>query len=182
MCKTLNLLAEKTSKDLLELLGDSVTLPIDIERILNKLGIEYFDYDFSVIEKRMSGDDKILGAALVDGDDIIILCRDEATPNRKRFTLAHELAHCCLDAQNLKEGHVEYRSDRCSNDLTEFNANVFAGELLIPKNLLDDEYNKMIAPLSDVLAKIFGVSINVMEKRLEYLEMPYYRAIIPSKR
>lgn len=181
MCKKLNELDGKKPEYFLGLLGDKVTAPVDIEKILRKLGIEYFNYDFSAAEKQLTKPDRILGAALVDGDDVVILCSDEATPNRRRFTLAHELAHCCLDAQHLKDGHVEFRSDRNSKDPSEFNVNVFAGELLIPKKLLEEEYHNMIAPLSDVLAKIFEVSVNVMEKRLDYLKMPYYSAVVPGK-
>lgn len=180
MCKKLNELNGQQAEDLLSLLGKDFSIPIDIEKILDCLSIEYKNYDFSDFETKLPIGEKILGAALVDKDDVIILYRDGESKNRKRFTLAHEIAHCCLDAQNLKDGHIEFRSDQISNNSREYEANVFAGKLLIPKENLLQEYRHMIAPLSDVLAKTFGVSTNVMEKRLEYLKLPYYKPIIPD--
>ncbi len=180
MCKKLDELKGKEPEDLLHLLGEEPSIPIDIEKVLEALSIEHKSYDFSQFEKELNNGDKILGAALTDNDDIIILYRENESKNRKRFTLAHELAHCCLNAQNLKDGHIEFRSDQKLLHDSEYNANVFAGKILIPKSQLMHEYNHMIAPLSDVLAKTFGVSTNVMEKRLEYLKLPYYKPIVPT--
>lgn len=178
MCKKLDKLNNKTAQELLKLLGDNPSIPINIDELLKTLSIKVSPYPFSKIEKQLNTKDTILGMALVDDDDIIILYREGDTENRKRFTIAHELAHCCLNAQRLKNGHIELRSDQLSNNKDEYAANVFAGELLIPRNKLEEEYLNMVAPLSDVLAKTFGVSTNVMEKRLEYLKMPYYRPIV----
>ena len=56
----------------------------------------------------------------------------------------------------------------------EIQANIFAGEILIPKYTLDLVYNKFIStPPISVLARIFEVSISVMKARLDYLELPY---------
>lgn len=187
MSTKLKNLSGKTAKELLSLLGEDVAPPIDIERIYKKLSIPFNSFDFSASEEKLrkttgfSEDDKILGAVLVDpSEDVYVFYRKEDTENRMRFTLAHELAHCCIDAAGLKQGHIEFRSDSVSNSGLEYEANVFAGELLIPEPLLVKEYNKMIAPLSDVLARIFGVSTNVMEKRLDYLQLPYYKPVVPN--
>lgn len=103
-------------------------------------------------------------------------------PTRKRFTVAHELAHLLLHTQ---EGvHVDYavlkmRDSRASegSDEDEIEANRFAAEILMPRDFLvadlaalgpicaDDE--KAIASL----AKKYGVSPQAMAIRLSTLNL-----------
>ncbi len=166
-----------TPEMLLETCGE-VSVPVDIEKLLKQNGIIYSAMDFTPLEKETSEKmvGQILGAVILDKDDVCILYAKNSTTNRKRFTLAHELAHCCLDADNLSAGqpHVEFRIDEASGSGKERVANIFAGKLLIPKNKLEEMYDSLIAPLSDVLAKEFQVSVSVMEARLQYLGLPYY--------
>jgi Zn-dependent peptidase ImmA (M78 family) len=103
-------------------------------------------------------------------------------PSRKRFTIAHELAHLLL---HIKSGvHVDYaivkmRDSRASEgtDEEEMEANRFAAEVLMPRGFLeadlaahgpifaDDE--KAIASL----AKKYGVSPQAMAIRLSSLNL-----------
>lgn len=52
-------------------------------------------------------------------------------------------------------------------------ANKFAAELLMPKALVEEEYSKMVIPVSDTLAKKFGVSKLAIRVRLDSLGMIY---------
>lgn len=180
VCRKLEELRGMTAEMLLETSGE-VSVPVDIEKILRRNGIKYAPMDFTPLEKEVSTEDvnmvgQVLGAVILDEDDVRIVYAKGSRPNRKRFTLAHELAHCCLDTDNLRpdQPHVEFRIDEESSSGKELAANIFAGKLLIPKNKLEEIYDSLIVPLSDVLAKEFQVSVSVMEARLQYLGMPYY--------
>ncbi len=149
--------------------------PIDISEILFRMNIRVLPYDFSKYDQYDG--EKILGAVVADESNLALLYRKGESKNRNRFTLAHEIAHCCL--AHLEEEtmpFVEYRHDGVIVDNKEYKANIFAGELLIPlrelRKFLDNEYPNSI-PFSSHLAEIFAVSINVMEERLKHLKIPY---------
>lgn len=74
------------------------------------------------------------------------------------------------------EPHIEYRTDNedINKRPTEIEANIKSGELLIPFNLLKKEYLKLEIPSSITLSKIFEVSVNVMEARLNKLGVSYF--------
>lgn len=36
-----------------------------------------------------------------------IFYKSDDTMDRQRFTIAHEIAHCCLDTDSLKQRHLE---------------------------------------------------------------------------
>lgn len=178
MCDKLKKLNGLTAEQILEAYGETEP-PVDIEKILRKMGVKYGAFDFSEIEKSASAvveeRGHILGAVTVLGEDIAIIYSENSTENRRRFTLAHELAHCCQNAAAFdNEGHIEFRFDEYSEHPAEIAANVFAGKLLIPKDALMKKYNELIVPLSDTLAREFRVSVHVMEERLKYLQLPFY--------
>lgn len=141
--------------------------PFDIAYAIRDMGILIAPYDF----KKM-GRNKILGAVVANGTKIAILYDERSSDNRKRFTLAHELAHCCLglDSENdsEKQIHIEFRNE-FNNNAKEYMANVFAGEILIPKEPLRYVINNLIDPSIHNLSTFFGVSENVMKARLKYL-------------
>ena len=182
MCKKLREISGLSSEQIL-LLGEELSPPVNIENILDKLGIKYDAMDFSDIESKVpdiiKNRGEILGAVtLIDDDVFIYYSKKNKSKNRTRFTLAHELAHCCLNAGSLEnKGHIEFRFDEKSDDMNEKAANIFAGQLLIPKEPLLEKYNNMIVPVSDVLANEFNVSTNVMEARLSYLGLPFYSLV-----
>lgn len=153
--------------------------PVDIQAILDKLGVNYAPMDFSELESQNPDVIKIrgsiLGAVTVVGDVVNIYYSKDSTENRKRFTLAHELAHCCLHAPDLRDrGHIEFRLDTNSPTLREEAANIFAGQLLIPEKPLIEIYKQLLIPASDVIANEFKVSTHVMEARLTYLGLGFY--------
>jgi len=178
MCKKINELNGLTSQTVLNKYWKKKEYPIDIAQILYEMNIKVSAFDFSKAEALAgvpSGD--ILGAVLTYGDNVAIVYKKGDSLNRIRFTLAHELAHCCLS--HIKpdaNGYIEFRRQQSFNDEHEIAANIFAGELLIPENALSGvlaTYFKNSFPASEFLAKFFAVSVNVMEERLKHLKIPF---------
>ena len=166
MCKILRKLQGKTAIELLREYKIEMKAPIPIST---------FETDFSQIEQKAGlVQGSILGTAISSGDKLGIFYRGKDTYNRQRFTIAHELAHCCLHSDNLEITHVELRMQN-AEDNREIEANIFAGELLVPNEILLNEYKKFIIPSLTVLSDIFNVSVNVMEARLNYLGLSYMK-------
>lgn len=178
MCSILEKIKNKNAIDLLNAYDIKLEPPIDISSLLDKIGISVIAKDFSDIEKTNDVEPgSILGAAMSKGDNLAIFYRKADTYNRKIFTIAHELGHCCKHSENLKISHIEFRINGDIHDPHEIEANIFAGELLIPKPLLLKKYKEFIIPSLKALSIIFGVSTNVMAARLDYLGLDYFKDI-----
>ena len=175
MCKILEKLRDKTPENLLKEYQISLVPPIDISLLMQRIGIKEIPFDFTELEKLMNLEtDDIIGTVFAKNDELGIFYKASDSLNRQRFTIAHEIAHCCLDTDALKTKHIELRSSQTENTLKEYNANVFAGKLLIPKISLDKIHSKfLLAPPLSVISKIFEVSTTVMAARLDYLELKY---------
>ncbi len=103
-------------------------------------------------------------------------------PTRKRFTIAHELAHLLL---HIRTGvHVDYaivkmRDARASEgtDEEEMEANRFAAEVLMPRRFLEADLAALGHIFADderaiaSLAKKYGVSPQAMAIRLSSLNL-----------
>lgn len=176
MYEVLKNMRNKSAMDLLKENGISLTPPINIFLLLQRLGIKEVAADFSDIEKILQYDSgEILGITFAQEKQVGIFYRSSDSINRRRFTMAHEIAHCCLHTDTLTDKHIELRSSKTQNDQREYNANVFAGELLIPESSLKMIYEQLLVPSLSGLSEIFQVSTNVMAKRLDYLKMPYMK-------
>ena len=148
------------------------TMPVPVERIAKSLGIrvEYAPLD-----------DELSGLAHIRDDVPIIGVNALHAPNRRRFTLAHELAHIVLHRDELEHAvHVDRGSLRRDAlaaegvDPIEIEANAFAAELLMPEHLLISELKRQPVDLEDdaavaALAKRFRVSDAAMRYRLNSL-------------
>lgn len=121
------------------------TYPIDLPRILKHLGLE-------LIEKHLDND--ISG--ILDIKNFKIYVEESHSQPRKNFTIAHELGHYCLhqDVSDTFEDKIFLRSN--SIDLYESQANKFAAELLMPR---------------DIFMKIIKEDINTIEKISEYFNV-----------
>lgn len=182
MCAILEKIRNKVPLDLLEEYHIEMTLPINISMLLQNIGISIIAKDFSNIERENGYESgSILGAAFSNDNDLAIFYRKFDTYNRKIFTIAHELGHCCKHADNLKISHIEFRTSESAFDQHEIEANIFAGELLIPESLLMDKYKEFIIPSLKMLSVIFGVSSNVMAARLDYLGLDYFKDVTISE-
>ena len=75
----------------------------------------------------------------------------------------------------MPQNHIELRENETTKNAKETEADIFARELLIPEQSLVKIYNEFYVPSLKSLAKIFGVSTNVMAARLDYLSMSYFK-------
>ncbi len=100
----------------------------------------------------------------------VIYVNDEDPPNRKAFTVAHELGHYILE-HDPKEFKVLLRLPTRPTDAVEKEANCFAANILVPKEMLENVMQKYSLGKEDVeeLAKIFGVSSQVITYRFNHL-------------
>lgn len=179
MCIKLKMLNGMNANDLLNKVGQNDIIPVDVAQICRDLQIFTKPFDFSVIENNEEYQElvmekgNILGIVLAEEDNLAILYRDSDSKNRKRFTLAHELAHCCLHMSPTDEIHIEFRIDANSTDDKEMEANIFAGELLIPENCLRRIIGNspVTSRMAISLSNLFVVSLNVMLKRLRHLNI-----------
>lgn len=177
MCTVLEKIRNRTPNEILEQYDLDKVAPIDIGYLLQQLKISAIGKDFSELEKAKKVEPgSILGALLSSGNNAAIFFRESDSYNRQRFTIAHELAHAMLHTDAFP--HIEYRMNRqeIENNPLEKKANILAGQLLIPFDLLKKEYMQLFVPSSRSLAKIFEVSTNVMEARLDYLKISYYNS------
>lgn len=177
MCEILKKINGKSSSELLKAYGISLIPPIDISLLLRRIGIKEIPADFSEIEDLINEErGSILGITYAKDESLDIFYRSSDTENRIRFTLAHELAHCCLHADTLKKRHIELRKSETFSQSKEKEANIFAGELLIPSSLIEQIHGRfLVAPTLSALADIFHVSTAVMAARLDYLGLKYIK-------
>lgn len=175
MCTPLENIKGKTAREILQLYYAGEKFPLDLEILLRNIGILSKDYDFAVVGKLVA--ERVLGAVVSNEKNAVIFYDRYSSYNRQRFTIAHELAHCCLRT-NTEEAepyrHIEFRVDNPSKDIIERNADIFAGQLLIPVDELEIAYKKFSKPYSTLLAQYFQVSVSVMEARLRYLGIPFF--------
>ena len=149
------------------------SVPVDLDKILDTFNISAVPMDFSNIENNLTGNlanAEILGALITSDNNTTIFYSDkhEKDSHRNRFTIAHEIAHCCIQGQGP---HVEFGIKGIKLDETEMLANIFAGALLIPEKNLNKIIDQLILPSLHTLADIFEVSENVMKARLSYLKI-----------
>jgi Zn-dependent peptidase ImmA (M78 family) len=137
-------------------------IPVDPIVISRELGIDVFDAD---LESSTSG----MIIKKVGYDPRILLNRADS-PNRSRFTCAHELGHYVSHADDPDQYEFIDRRDPLSstgqNEEEKF-ANAFAASLLMP----DDEVQKRSKEGASTveLAWQFRVSAEAMEYRLRNL-------------
>ena len=163
----------KTANDILCIADQMDSIPVDVKRILEVLNISAVPLDFTDMEKKLTGiyaNKSILGAMVSNdkGTAIFYNNKDKTDSHRTRFTIAHEIAHCCLHGPTP---HVEFRFDGATEKEDEIAANTFAGELLIPERALQTTISQLILPTVSALADIFDVSMNVMKQRLIHLNL-----------
>jgi len=171
-------------------------LPINMEEIITKhLPLEIIpepgileNYD---IDAFLTSD---LSGIVVDLDQYMF--GDEKTSNRLRFSFAHEIGHYVLHrsifenfSPENEEDYIDFYKNFPETDYSQFEwqANEFAGSLLVPRHILvkitDDKIQEkrqagfsellqkypedILERLSGELCKPFGVSHHVIELRLK---------------
>lgn len=135
---------------------------VDITKIAKDGGIEVNEVDFN--------DPDISGTLVTRGDKQIINVNRNESEERKRFTIAHEIAHSILHPSN--EDHIDYRQAiknyTSKEELTkEFQANMLAAALLMPGQLVKNAWENLKDV--DATAELFKVSKRAAAIRLESL-------------
>ena len=169
MCKILKELEGLSPGLLLEKYGINITPPVNLKKLVEKAGISSYPFDFADAEVH-AGFEKgsIIGAALSEGDDLTVLYSEGLSDEDARATIAHELAHCCLHAEDLKIDHLELKTTNKRSELDsqkEEQANCFAEELLVPAESLKHICGMLIKPTVTALANIFQVPVDVIKSR-----------------
>ena len=149
--------------------------PIDVERVAKHLRLKIGYADL--------GDD-VSGLLISKGDTTAIAVQASDAPNRRRFTIAHEIGHFYLRHQfepgehvHVDHGHaITPRNSRSRTgvDPKEIEANQFAACLLMPTKLLEARIKALrTGSLRDshvtYLANEFEVSEQAMTIRLSTL-------------
>lgn len=155
MGKYINHTLEELSKDIL-VKNDMLKLPVNLIEIANNHNIEVYYVKLP---------DGISGAIKYNEEynNYQILIEEREPENRKRFTLAHELAHYFLNDVSKDKLHydVAYRSQKNEK---EKRADYFAGALLMEENIIKKLYR--INPSIKELAQVFMVSESAVTVRL----------------
>ena len=129
-----------------------------------------------------------------DRDQFWIFIEEKDHPNRKRFTFAHELGHYFLHKSDLKSGAwyfldteesfslfratcpTQYQEidveeiEKKKEKIREAEANYFAAEFLMPKDLVEKAYHELNYNIKE-LASFFRVSEQAMTFRLIHLSL-----------
>ncbi|MGD0452307.1 MAG: ImmA/IrrE family metallo-endopeptidase [Solirubrobacteraceae bacterium] len=140
-------------------------LPVDPISIARAAGIRVLDAPL---------DDDTAGALVKEpGQDPTILLNQNDSPNRKRFTCAHELGHYRRrSADETEYTTVDLRGSLAAagTDPEEIYANEFAASLLMPEDAVRRLLEEGLGDLE--LAIRFGVSREAIEYRLKNLFIP----------
>ncbi len=115
-------------------------LPVDLNPICKHLGVRVVRYskagpllDLPNLSKAMRWYD---GLAFYADELPVILYNDACSPERIRFTVAHELGHIILAHVKPEQGTTANREPPKRNDPIEVAANQFAARLLAPACVL----------------------------------------------
>ena len=135
--------------------------PVDVEGLAKALGL-------SVYERELPGDSGMLVADHVSGPSgYTIYVNSTDAVNRRRFTIAHEIAHYLLhrnrDTRVFKDNRM-YRSPGVS-DAKEAEANRLAADILMPRRIIRRLLDQGVTdPI--LMASRLRVSPDAMETRL----------------
>lgn len=151
-----------------------VRAPVPVDKVARHIG---------AVIKLSPLDEEISGMVFIKEGVPVIGVNSLHHPNRKRFTIAHEIGHLVLHRDAiLAHVHVDtrypipMRDSRASHgiDPKEFEANQFAAELLMPLHLIREHLQDDVFDLEDeksihALAALFKVSKQAMGHRLSSL-------------
>lgn len=150
---------------------NSNTIPVPIVRIASEMGIRVMT---ASLPDQISG--FIRKSKDKNGETVTIVVNENHSNTRKRFTIAHEIAHFILHYDKIGDGIVDreaengimFRSNTISNQ-DEYAANGLAAEILMPVNHLNRVFKENPNIDVDELARRFNVSESAMKIRLQQI-------------
>lgn len=166
MCAKLDELKGISAEDILIRAGQEWAVPVDMDKVVETLGLYKEARDFSDIQE-IEGGEKISGLVVLMDNDVKIFFNTNDSLAEKRFTAAHEIGHCCLHGGSLKNDYIEFLHNDGFADEHETEASIFAARLLIPKKSLKMVYDELLEPTISGLAEIFQTPKSIMEFRLK---------------
>ena len=113
----------------------------------------------------------------VDHENREVVLNKNETPERRRFTLAHELGHIILNSNNSiqhRDNILNNQLDIYANDDKEVEANYFAGCILMPRDVFIREFNSIKGDIDYKIQKLayyFGVSKLAVNVRANVLNL-----------
>lgn len=147
------------------------SLPVDIIGLIEELGILYQEYPM---------DEGCSGRIDINDPFFTITVNSRETPQRKRFTAAHELAHYLLHRDLLDDGEGHFdrlfvgRGEENPYEpfmqIHEVQANRFAADLLMPAGPLARMYDPVQDNVRE-LANRCHVSLSALKIRLNSLNL-----------
>ena len=161
-------LAKRMSNDILSEIGNSISLsvPIPIRRVAE---MYVGDVEITSIPFRR----KLEGISAFTRKDMErgwLIVLDASEPwRRRRFSLAHELGHIVL----FPERHDPVFHNSKRRDWKEKMCNRFAGDILMPDDLVRAYYWLHHMPFVESVAEYFDVSPSVAGIQLEHLRLPF---------
>ena len=115
-------------------------VPLDMDKLLKAWKIIATSKDLSPLEAiaadAVAKNGEILGAVGAPNGNVVMLFSKNSSEREARFTVAHELAHCCLHTDKLSDGYIYFRLKQLLSQEEEDEANRFARDLLMPKEQL----------------------------------------------
>lgn len=135
--------------------------PVDVLGLADALGLQVWEDDIDPFSGKLKRDPLHGGES---GYSVIVNAKEPLT--RKRFTIAHEVAHFILHSEVLAESDIEetlYRGGL--SDRRETEANRLAADILMPLSLIEKLIGQGIRSIED-LADALEVSITAIGIRL----------------
>lgn len=142
--------------------------PIDVRHIVQGLGI--------TIKSGNLGEETS-GLIYREKGSTVVGLNSTQSHQRQRFTLAHECGHFLLHREKdlWVDSQMMFRSSAQPKDHRELDANEFAAELLMPREMIMAEQldveSQPVPQIIDRLAKKYDVSIPAMTIRLVNLNL-----------
>lgn len=167
MCKKLKELTGLSTSKILETYHKkSNSYAVDMQSIMQNIGVSVSSFDFSELNQEIERN--ILGAIVLHGNNLAVFVSNKCSQAEQRFILAHELGHCCLHGTTLKATKIECASDFDSGNPHEHEADLFADQLLLPEKEFIEVCNKFETQKIDIsiLADIFCVPRECISRRL----------------
>jgi len=175
MSKKLNKLYKKTPSDFLEYQSE---VPIDIYKIFSDMRIPIIEVNFDKLQKELPFENPLVkGLVYTKDENLFFLYSNLLKDIDIRFTLAHQLGHCCIHMNEFSTYHIELDplkdihgtvdgGYKFFNNQKEAEANKFARDLLIPTDQIMDILQHGDIENSEQLADMFKVSKELIFEKL----------------
>jgi Zn-dependent peptidase ImmA (M78 family) len=147
--------------------------PIDIDGVINELGIQCLEKDM--------GNSEFGGFLQQEGDDYyIILNSNYLYETRRRFTIAHELGHYWIPTHqgNSYECMSKNINSYLAKDKKEIEANTFASEFLMPKSVFLKDIGKISPSIKSILSLSDKYGTSLTATALKFVKLTQEPCVI----